>query len=395
MTDPDLVFDASEFASRFERVRQRMSVAGIDVLLTHIPENIYYLTGYQTPGYYSYQCLAVPVEGAPALVVRLLESTNAAGLSYVRDFVGYTDIEDPADACVRALRERELLTGRVGLERDAWFLSPARYDRLKSAVGAADVVDGSGLIESVRVRKSPAELEAIRAAAVAANAAMARALEVIRPGVNENEIAAEVTATGIRHGSEYPSLPPFITSGPRSWLAHSTWSGRTVEDGDVVYLEISGVVKRYSAAVMRTAVAGRASSRHQRIAEVSIEGLEAAVETMRPGRTAGEVDRACRSVFERAGIAEHFLHRTGYSIGINFPPDWGEGHIASLRDGDGFVLESGMVFHAPPGVLILGEVGIGFSETVIVSEDGPERLNTVELKLFECGVGTDAVGVAT
>lgn len=381
--NPDLVFPPSEFAARLAKLRERIASAGADVLLTHIPENIYYLTGYRTPGYYMYQCLTVPVEGDPVIVVRHLEATNVTGLSYVRDCVSYGDTEDPVDVCLGALRERGMLRGTVGIEMDAWFLSPGRCRHIVDAVGESAIADLSGTVEELRLIKSPHELDVIRQAAAIANAGMTTALEMIAPGVTEDEIAAEVLAVTTRMGCDYTSCPPFITSGSRSWLAHSTWEGRTLEEGDAVYLEISGNVKRYSGALMRTAFAGRASDRHRRIAGTIIEGLQAGIEQMRPGNTAGDVDRACRSVFERDGIAEHFRHRTGYSIGISFPPDWGEGHIASLRRGDPRVLEPGMVFHAPPGVLIEGEVGIGFSDTVIIGDNGPEPLATVPLRVHE------------
>lgn len=377
---PELVFPEAEFAGRLAAVRAAMDRRSVDTLLVHVPENIYYLSGYRTPGYYTYQCLALPLTGPPVLVVRHLEATNAEGLSYVRDYVGYSDVEDPVRVCVDELRRRGMSVGRVGLEMDAWFLTAGRYRQLQAALG--DLVDCTGVVEHLRLRKSPAELDLIRRAAVAANGGMARALEVLEPGISENDVAAEVLATCTRLGSEYTSLPPFVTSGERSWLAHSTWEGRELREGDAVYLEISGAVKRYSAAIMRTAIVGEAPPRYRAIADTIIEGLEAAIAHMRPGHTAGDVDRACRSVFERDGIAEHFRHRTGYSIGIGFPPDWGEGHIASLRAGDPLELQPGMVFHAPPGVLLPDEAGIGFSDTVIVTEGAPERLGTVPLRLF-------------
>jgi Xaa-Pro dipeptidase len=123
----------------------------------------------------------------------------------------------------------------------------------------------------------------------------------------------------------------------------------------------------------------------ERIAGVVISGLNAAIETIKPGVTAGEVDAACRGKFIAAGIDQYFHHRTGYSIGIAFPPDWGEGHAMSLRSGDPAVLEPNMTFHMPPGVLVYGKYGIGFSETVRVTENGCEVLTEFPRELLVVG----------
>lgn len=384
MDENSMVFPAAEFEGRLSRLRHNLAAIGVDAMLVHIPENIYYLTGYQTPGYYSYQCLIVPVDGETTVVTRKLEATNVSGISYADAVVPFEDTADPAKACADAVLAMGLGGKRIGIEMDAWFLSPKRYFELERQLSTT-FVDASGSVETLRLVKSPLELETIREATAIANAGMAAALATIKPGVTENDVAAEVLATVTREGSVYTSLPPFITSGDRSWRAHSTWEGRRLEEGDPVYLEISGTVKRYSGAIMRTAIAGRASDRQKRISATIIEGLLAGIDKMRPGNTSGDVDRACRSVFERDGIAQDFRHRTGYSIGISFPPDWGEGHIAALRDRDPLVLEAGMVFHSPPGVLIEGEAGFGFSDTVIIGEDGPEPLSPLPLELYESG----------
>jgi len=176
-------------------------------------------------------------------------------------------------------------------------------------------------------------------------------------------------------------LAPFICSGYRSALAHATWGGRKIEKGDVIFFEISGAVKRYSAALMRTAYLGDPPQEVVKIAEAVIAGLTKAVETIRPGITSEEADHACRSVIADAGYGEHYRHRLGYSIGVNFPPDWGEGHILSLRANEPTVLQSNMTFHMPPAVLGYKDMGIGFSETIQVTEEGCQTITNFERKL--------------
>jgi len=360
-----------------------MEATDLDTLLIHIPENIYYLTGHQTVGYYAYQCLAVPMDGDPVLSVRGLERDLAMASSWLPDdcIVGYTDVADPTDSTIGLLRTRGLLEGKVGIERNAWFLDLNTSDRLASAVSNG-LADGTGLVEACRVVKSPAEISSIRRAAHASDEAMNSAIATIRPGVSERQVAAAMYSSLIGAGSEYISLPLFVASGPRSGLGHATWSDRVIEQDDVVFLETCGAVDRYSAAMIRTVIAGDASDEYLAIEGALVQALEAAMSMMRAGVPARDVDAACRAPVVEAGFGQYFTHRAGYSVGINFPPDWGEGHIASLRSNSEFLLADRMVFHVIPAVIIGGRVGIGISETILVTETGGEPLGSIPRQVF-------------
>jgi Xaa-Pro dipeptidase len=378
----EMFFTMEEYHQRLSGLRSEMSKRGIDVLMSFTPENIYYMTGYQTPGYYVYQTLVVPMTREPFMVTRYLEETNVIGLSWLDDRAFFQDHEDPVESTLKALRERDLIRGKtIGIEENAWFISISQYLQLKGALSDAKVVDGSGSIESLRLIKSPQEIEYIRRAARVAEKGMQAGMEAIREGVTEDDIAAAVHYEVVRNGGEYMSLPPFICSGYRSGLAHATWGGRKIKKGDVVFFEISGCVKRYSAALMRTAFLGDPPEEVRKIAEVVIAGLTKAIETIRPGISSGDADKACRGVIAKAGYGEHYRHRLGYSIGTNFPPDWGEGHILSLRAHEPTLLKPNMTFHMPPAVLGYKDMGIGFSETIRVTDSGCETITNFERRL--------------
>ncbi len=373
MTDEQaLVFSVEEFKERIKRVRQAMEKAGLDLLLVHTPENIYYLTGYRTPGYYTYQCCIVPLESDAIMLTRFMEEGNVMAQTWIENRVTYQDTEDPVEVTTRTLEGVGVAGKRIGVEKSSWFLTTAAYEGLTAALTDAEFVDASDVVNKVRLIKSPAEIAYIRQAARAAENGMRMGVQAIAAGRTENDVAAAVWTGLIEEGSEYPGLAPFVASGPRSALGHATWERRELEKGDLVFLEIAGCINRYHAAQMRTAVIGEPPAEWQEIAEVVIDGLTAAIDTIKPGVTAGEVDDACRGTITRGGYGEYFLYRTGYSIGIAFPPDWGEGHILSLRAGESTVLQPGMTFHMPPSALMYGVGGIGFSETVLVTETGCE-----------------------
>jgi len=379
-----LPFSEAEFQRRLDSTRRIMAAQDLAVFISFTPENIYYLTAHDTPGYYFYQACVVMPERRPINVLRRIETTNTLGRGWARLAVGYEDRQDPVEATVGLLHELGAAGRTVGLEADSWFISPKRYQQLQRGVEAAGgrVVDASGVIEQQRVVKSAEELEHIRAGARAAERAMRAAIDASRLGTTENEVAAVASAELIRSGSEYAGLPPFITSGPRTSLCHSTWAGRTYEMGDVLDYELPGVVKRYCAALFRCGTVGKPSEEVAKRGALAREALEGVIDAIKPGATSGEVHDASKAVFRRYGMEQMLGHRTGYSVGINYAPDWGEGQIMSIWDGDERPLRAGMTFHLVPGVYDLGRHTIICSETVLVTGTGCEVITKFPRELF-------------
>lgn len=379
MKNRNLAFSMEEYQSRMQGARKELAKRNLKGMLVHTPENIFYLTGYQSPGYYMYQCLVVPLEGDPVLVLRRGELSNAETYSWLPDASvrTYEDTNDPVELTAVTVREAGISPGELGVETGSWFLPVRHYRKLEQLLGDYRLVDAQGTVETLRVIKSPAEIAYIREACAVADASMKAGLDAICAGANEDEAAAEMFSAMIRAGGEYLGMEPFISSGYRSGNMHSAWGHKVIEAGETLLLEVAGARNRYHGALMRSAYTGTPPDEIKRAAEVCIAALEAALETARPGATAGEVDEACRGTIERAGMYDLFRKRTGYSIGIAFAPDWGEGHILSLQRDDPRVLEPGMVFHIPPALRVPNRYGVGFSETILITETGCEVLTTL------------------
>ncbi len=361
--------------------RAGIEAAGVDLLLLHTPEPINYLTGHQTVGTWGYQCLLFPRRGEPALVVRFMERAIARLTSRVTDVVTYDEEEDPTAATARAVRERGWNGGTIGVEESRPGLTVRQHRQLAAALPEARLVDASTIVEKVRVVKSPAEVGLIRQAARATERGMEAAVAAIAEGRTENDVAAAAQAM-IAAGSEHMASQPFVTSGERSGVGHTTYRRRALRRGDAVLLEICAGIHRYGAPLMRSACLGPPPDPVRRMADVCLEALEAAIAAIRPGVTSGEVDRACAGLIARAGFAENFRKRTGYSVGVGFPPCWGEGHILSLQREDPTALEPGMVFHMPPALRDYGRVGVGISETVLVTPGGCEVITKFDRRLL-------------
>jgi Xaa-Pro dipeptidase len=263
-----------------------------------------------------------------------------------------------------------------------WFLTVHAYKGLQRLLPNATFVDCTDLVQQQRAVKSEEELRYSREAARIASLATIAGIEAVRAGTTENDVAAAVWAGLLEHGSEEPAIAPFVLSGERTYLAHQTWGGRTMRRGDVVFFEVGAKRAMYHGAQMRSGTIGPPPDEVRRIAEADIGALEAAIPLMKPGAVSRDVDKAARDVITKAGFGEYFRHRLAYSIGIKYPPDWGEGHIISIKPHDESVLQAGMVFHLVPSCLVYGKYGVGFSETVLVTDTGGEILTSAPRELF-------------
>ncbi len=375
-----LGFSLREYRRRYDAVTRGMRELGLDALIVRGPENICYLTGYETPGYYKYHALVLSAD-EPVLVLRRFEEPNVREFSWLARTAPIEDHEHPVDVTVRTLQRLGLADTRLGVEKAGWFFTVEEYERLRSALPRATLVDATSVVWKARVVKSEEEIAMMRRAARIADAATQAGIDAVAVGRTEDQVAAEVHRVAIEQGSEYMGLPPFVLAGERTCLPHGTWRGRPIRAGDHVYFEVSAAKFRYSAAIMRCVALGEPAPRVRAMADAVIGGLEAGMAAIKPGVACETVDAACRGVIERAGFGQYFTHRTGYSIGVNFPPDWGEGDLLSLRRGEPMPLQANMTFHMVPLCLVYRELGVGFSATVRVTETGCEELTSLPRKL--------------
>ena len=370
-----LPFTDDEYAGRLDKVRRNMERAGIEVMLTTVPETIVYLTGYHSLGYFTFQILVLSLEEDPILLTRAMNKEKAALDSCLRHIEGYEDTEDADEATYRVLDSYGLLGKRIANQDDAWFFSVSRYKTLIGRLGVDDLVDCSGLVEEVRRVKSAKEIEYIRTAGRYCAASLDAAIEAVAPGAKETDVSAAAHFGLHAAGSEYLGHSAQFVAGPAAGLAFECAERRQIGEDDVVYMEAGGTHNRYNCMLSRTVIVGRPDPKWAAMVAASRDALNAAKAVIRAGITSHEVDAAARTTMNASGFGDYFRHRTGYSIGIGFPPDWGEGRIMSLNENDPTVLEAGMCFHLIPDLKIAGEGGVVFSESLTVTEDGYEMLS--------------------
>jgi Xaa-Pro aminopeptidase len=375
------VFPKAEYEARLARLRERMKEKGFDLLLLSGPENVFYLSGQQTPGYYTFQSLCVPATGEPFHVLRALEAPNAKINTFIPDIIGYADDENPAAVLAAALKKRGWQGKRVAIDQSGWFLTVNLYNRLVAECGP--LLDCAGIVEPLRRTKSKLEIEQLDKAGLANDAGMRAGLAATQQGANENDIASAIMAASIKEGGEYVGMEPFVTSGPRSGIPHTTWRRRVIKPGDVTVLETAACYNRYHAASFRTVACGKIPQLAADMYKVCVEGLETAIDKLRVGNTCADVHNAVQAIIDKNGFTAGYRKRTGYSIGISFAPDWGEGNILSLFRGVDVPLEPGMVFHVPITLREYNKWTVAVSETIMVTEKGPKTFSTISRELVQ------------
>lgn len=375
-----LPFSHDEYAGRLAKLRQAMRQRDLAVFVSFSPENIFWITGHDSPAYHYVQACVVSLGDVPVNVLRRIDATNTLLRSWSRRAVSYGDSDEPMEVLADLIEEMTDAGVRIGVETDSFFVSARRFDILRKRLGQRLVP--AQLVEPLRLVKSAEELASMRKAASLTKAAMEVAVAMAAEGVNENHIAGAVWNTLVSNGSEFPGLPPFIVSGPRTCLGHSTWAGHVLQQGDPVVFEIPGVINRYVAPQFRSGSVGEPPAEMRGLEAAVVDSLELLISAIRPGAIASDVHRKSVESFAQHGYSVG--HRSGYSVGVNYAPDWGEGNLFSIVDGETRPFEAGMVFHLVPGIYVPPEFVVVISETVVVTETGVEVLTEYPRELFSC-----------
>lgn len=371
-------FGSDEFDQRIAATRAAMEQRGSDALLIVSPENVYYLLGLNSQGYFAFTLLVLPLSGQPRLLTRAVEQPTVAAQVSSAEHVTFSDDDDLVDAAINAIKGCTQVGHTLGVERAAMFFPLNVAEGIKETLTDRHFVDGSGLVEQVRAVKSPSEIALLRRAARISDKAMRAGIDAAGSDVSEREVAAHVYHKMIAAGSEDPGFAPLIRASDALAQEHVTWRDRRLVAGEGLFFELSGSVNRYHAPLSRLVHVNYLPSGVQRTAEIALAGLRAITETLRPGVTAGQVYAAWQEVIDEGlGHHDYRRHHCGYMIGIGFPPSWvGGSAVVGLRARSTLEIQSGMVFHVLSWVLGQQIADYLVSDTALITEDGCELLTS-------------------
>jgi ectoine hydrolase len=375
---PRMAVALEEYAGRLARTREWMRTHGIDLLLLTAPEHYNWLSGYEPTSAFYFQPLVVPAadEEPLTLMCNRAELLLCEETCWVGDVRPVWTHEDQVGRLMQIVRERGLDgASRIGVNLSSHHLKPRYYIDLQRALPAVDWVDACAGIDDLRLVKSPAEIELLRQAAHVADVGVSAGIEAIAAGVGDRDVMAAIQGAVAAAGGEFPAYPTLVDA--RGTL-HGTPVGKLLADGDAVYLEVSGVVRRYHCNISRTVIVGEPSARVRELYDLVEDTLHRATDALRPGTTVAEI---VELVAERQrGHERNTWGRFGFSMEIAYPPIWIGG--LSLMRGDPHTIEAGMVITMEPGLSYSAGVTMMLGNNVLVTDDGPEVLNEVPVKLF-------------
>ncbi|MCP8617706.1 M24 family metallopeptidase [Salirhabdus salicampi] len=385
------MFTVEEYHDRMNRTKKKMHENGIDVLIIVNPSNMYYLSGYDAWSFYVHQMLIVMIdEDEPIWIGREMDANSAKLstwmqndhiISYPDDYVQSVE-KHPMAFAANILKEIGQANRVIGLEMETYYFSAQAYKVLVNELPSATFKDANQLVNWVRIVKSPQEIAYMKRAARLAELAVKTAYDSIDEGIRECDVVANIYHSQIsgtpEFGGDYPAIVPMLPAGKKTSAPHFTWTDAHYSYGDPVIIEIAGCYKRYHSPLARTMVIGESTEQMNDTAEVVLEGLNHTLTSIKPGMTCEEVEGVWRDYITRRGYYKP--SRLGYSVGLSYPPDWGE-HTISIRKGDKTIIEPNMTFHLIPGIWF-DDYGVEISETIRITETGCETLANFPRELY-------------
>jgi Xaa-Pro aminopeptidase len=352
--------------TRLQRFQARLVEKGLDAAVLAAPEtlspvNVRYLSGFTGSSSY----LVIGQHKAFILTdFRYTEQAESQcpGYQVVRH-------KNPPDESIREILAQQHWT-TVGYEPEK--ITHRMYERWTGAAPDAQWVPLDGLVEELRIVKTPDEIEAIRRAAWIADQALAKVLPTL-PGRTERECALDLEVEMLRQGAERVGFATILVSGPRGSLPHGKPSDRRMQRGELVTIDFGAYWQGYHSDETVTVAIGEVEDWHREIFDLVYRAQKTAIDAVRPGGRSRAVDAACRDIIREAGYGEYFGHGAGHGVGLEIHENPFNSSSPNAPDWE---LKPGMTVTVEPGIYLPGKGGVRLEDTLVVTETGHEYLTT-------------------
>lgn len=297
-------FTDEELNQRLKKTKTLMESNNLDLIILSAPENIFYLTGLDHWGYFAPTALIVSLKDSPVLITREMERVVIRNQVRNANFVGHSDTETAADVVEKYLKGKT--SGKsIGVEEWSSGLSYGMGFQIKKQVESSQWKNITGLLDNVKLVKSVAEQEFMRAAAHAADAGTEAAIAAIHDGALEADVAAECLAAMTRAGSTPPGFGPFLRPAHRMAEEHTSWGDG--KHSEAVFLEVAGCVSRYNAPMGRLVNIGHISDEDEEMSKICIDSFNSTLNALKVGAKARDVYQGWQSVVDSAGMISKFF----------------------------------------------------------------------------------------
>lgn len=358
---------SANYTKRRKEITRELRARGLDCLIVTHAANWYYLTGFTGE--------------SGALIVGPAETKLLTDGRFTVQAKAETHgirVELQKGALYPALGEflRKSRVGRFGF--DSTQLSVSQWKAVKKAAGVScRAVEAAGLVEGLRKGKDAGELAQMRKAAILVGEVLESVLRLLRPGVREKEIGAEIEYQMRKRGASGPSFETIVASGARAALPHARPTDKRLRKNELVVLDLGVILGHYCSDMTRTVFLGRAPKRVRSWYRAVQEAQAAGIAKVRAGVTCGEVDAATREVLQKSGLESYFVHSTGHGLGLEVHEE------PRVARGQTVRLEPGNVITIEPGIYVEGVGGIRIEDDVAVCAGGSEVFTRVKRDLIE------------
>ena len=371
-----MIFSQSEFDLRLKKIKISMIHKKLDLIIITDPSNINYITGYDGWSFYVPQGVIISLDhDKPIWFGRMQDSKGAIVTTFLKkeNILGYPEdlIQDPPkhpyDFITNFLKIKKWDTKNIGVEMDSYYYSAECHKRLVTQCPNAKFYDANLLVNWVRLIKSDTELKYMQDASILVQLGMQKAYDTIKPGIRQNQVSGKIQNALIggnkKLGGEYSGLTTILASGISASASHLTPTDRKFINNEGTIIELGGVKNRYHCPMSRTVFIGKPDTKIDETMKITNEAFENSLKFVKPGNTANDVAVGFWNILSKYGLEKD--SRLGYSIGIGYPPDWGE-HTMSIRRNDMTVLKPNITFHMIAGMW-MDTWGIEVSESIRVT----------------------------
>ncbi len=377
-------FPRAEHEARLARACEALARHGLAGAVCTAPELLYYFTGYEAHTHLAIgsQALVLSADGAtPVLIIRdgdVPQADETVAIAKVRPFrYGAVPLSQLVAGAVSNLK----LTGKpLGLDLSSITTTGALADALRTSLAGSPITDCFAMFGRLRTVLSESEIAYVREAMGYANAGLDALYTKPRAGMSEIEVAAEIEYAMRSAGSDYPPIPTWTASGPRSHCQHGQATPRKLCEGDLLHCEFSGTARRYQCVTMGSVVIGSPSARMTEIADGGAAAFWAGHDKIKPGERIGDAEQAYFDALEKHGIGECGVMRFGVGTSAAYPPVW-ENQISIQIENDD-IWQPGMVFYIHSSLQSFKDrIGVLFGSSFVVTESGTERLDASQIEL--------------
>lgn len=357
-----------------ERIQSFLKSNNIDAAFITTPDNVFYFTGFRSNPHERLLGVLIFKDAAPFIICPQMEVPDALATGWTGDIVGHQDTENAWDIVVQTIQNKVGVINSLAIEKA--HLTVERQEAILERIPAIQISRIDEAINKLRVIKTEDELVNMRKAAELADFAIEVGFKEIAEGKTELEILNAIENAVKEKGGYQMSFDTMVLSGPKTASPHGNPGDRKIQKGDFILFDLGVVYNGYCSDITRTVAFGEPTEEKREVYETVRRAEEAAVNAVKPGVTAMELDKIARDVITDAGYGEYFTHRLGHGLGISVH------EFPSITGVNEMKLETGMVFTIEPGIYHPDITGVRIEDDVVVTENGVEVLTKFPKELI-------------